>query len=320
MNSPFNECLMATVLIIGSILLVLIFTLLYKYLTRNFNYWKSKNVFYVKPIPVFGNMLPALTMKTTLGEWLGDLSHKIKKDYFGIFVFDRPVLVVQSPKLIKLVLQKDFEYFQNRSVAHYEHDPIMSNFMFLAKNPRWKAVRSKLTPVFSTGKLKQMFPHILREGNLMVDYISNFDNMPSIESKEICAKFSTNNCTSDNPSPCPPTTLSSFSFPTLALKSLITRFTSSFRMATVLILSTILLVLISTLLPKYFTRNFNHWISKNVFYIKPIPVLGNMLSALTMKTTLGEWLDDLSHKIKKDYFEIFVFDRPVLVVQSPKLY
>ncbi|XP_048518113.1 cytochrome P450 6k1-like [Dendroctonus ponderosae] len=183
---------MAAVLIMGSILLVLIFTLLYKYLNRNFNYWKSKNVFYVKPIPVFGNMLPALTMKTTLGEWLGDLSHKIKKDYFGIFVFDRPVLVVQSPKLIKLVLQKDFEYFQNRSVAHYEHDPIMSNFMFLAKNPRWKAVRSKLTPVFSTGKLKQMFPHILREGNLMVDYISNFDNMPSIESKEICAKFSTN--------------------------------------------------------------------------------------------------------------------------------
>ncbi|ERL85834.1 hypothetical protein D910_03249 [Dendroctonus ponderosae] len=44
-------------------------------------------------------MLPALTMKTTLGEWLGDLSHKIKKDYFGIFVFDQPVLVVQSPKL-----------------------------------------------------------------------------------------------------------------------------------------------------------------------------------------------------------------------------
>ncbi|KAH1021272.1 hypothetical protein HUJ04_010807 [Dendroctonus ponderosae] len=89
-------------------------------------------------------------------------------------------------------LEEQEDHNSGKSVAHYEHDPIMSNFMFLAKNPRWKAVRSKLTPVFSTGKLKQMFPHILREGNLMVDYISNFDNMPSIESKEICAKFSTN--------------------------------------------------------------------------------------------------------------------------------
>nr|UUB32651.1 cytochrome P450 CYP345E2 [Dendroctonus rhizophagus] len=183
---------MAAGLILSTILLVLISTLFHKYFTRNFNYWKSKNVFYIKPIPVLGNMLPVLKMKTTLGEWLGDLSHKVKKDYFGIFIFDRPVLVVQSPKLVKLVLQKDFEYFQNRSVAHYEHDPILSNLMFLAKNPRWKAVRSKLSPVFSTGKLKQMFPHILREGNLMVDYISNLANVPNVESKEICAKFSTN--------------------------------------------------------------------------------------------------------------------------------
>ncbi|KAH1021276.1 hypothetical protein HUJ04_010811 [Dendroctonus ponderosae] len=184
--------MMATVLILSTILLVLISTLLHKYFTRNFNYWKSKNVFYIKPIPLLGNMLPALIMKTTLGEWLGDLSHKIKKDYFGIFVFDRPVLVVQSPKLVKLILQKDFEYFQNRSVAHYEHDPILSNFMFMAKNPRWKAVRSKLSPVFSTGKLKQMFPHILNEANLMVDYVRNLANVPNVESKEICAKFSTN--------------------------------------------------------------------------------------------------------------------------------
>ncbi|XP_048518064.1 cytochrome P450 6k1 [Dendroctonus ponderosae] len=183
---------MATVLILSTIVLVLICTLLDKYFTRNFNYWKSKNVFYINPIPLLGNMLPALTMKTTLGEWLGDLSHKIKKDYFGIFVFDQPVLVVQSPKLVKLILQKDFEYFQNRSSAHYEHDPILSNFMFIAKNPQWKAVRSKFSPVFSTGKLKQMFSHILNEANLMVDYVSNLANVPNVESKEICAKFSTN--------------------------------------------------------------------------------------------------------------------------------
>lgn len=183
---------MAALLILCTISLVLISTLLHKYFTRNFNYWKSKNVIYIKPTPVLGNLLPVLKMKTTLGEWLADLCRQAKKDYFGIFVFDRPVLVVQSPQLVRLILQKDFEYFQDRTIAHYEHDPILSNLMFLSKNPRWRAVRSKLTPVFSTGKLKQMFPHVLKEGNAMLEYISNLAHMPDVESKEICAKYSTN--------------------------------------------------------------------------------------------------------------------------------
>ncbi|KAJ8951056.1 hypothetical protein NQ318_003752 [Aromia moschata] len=38
--------------------------LLYKYYTRNFNYWKKKGVYYLKPIPFFGNAYDLCTFKT----------------------------------------------------------------------------------------------------------------------------------------------------------------------------------------------------------------------------------------------------------------
>ncbi|CAG9766997.1 unnamed protein product [Ceutorhynchus assimilis] len=174
------------------ILLALSTILLYKYSTRKFNYWKIRKVNYVKPIPILGSLLPLFRLKQTFGEWLSDLSRQQKDDYFGIFVLDQPVLVVQSPKLIKNILQKDFVHFQNRSATGSKHDPIMSNLMFFSDNPEWKNSRSKVTPVFTTGKLKLMFEVIKKESERMVDYIAERVNVANVESKEICAKYSTN--------------------------------------------------------------------------------------------------------------------------------
>lgn len=169
-----------------------LFVLPYIYFTRKFNYWKKKNLFYLQPISLMGSFLSALKVKQTVAEWLGDLCMKTKQDCFGIFVFDQPVLVVQSPKLVKAILQKDSGYFQNRSVASYDHDPIMQNVMFFSKDSKWKDARTKLSPVFTSGKLKQMFQLILEESQTMTKYIAGIENVPDVECKEICAKYSTN--------------------------------------------------------------------------------------------------------------------------------
>jgi hypothetical protein len=46
---------------------------LYKYLTRNHDYWKKKGIPYVKPIPVFGNIRDGILGKKPLGEVMQDL-------------------------------------------------------------------------------------------------------------------------------------------------------------------------------------------------------------------------------------------------------
>lgn len=139
-----------------------------------------------------GSFLSAIKMKQSLPEWLGELCIKTKKDCFGIFVFDQPVLMVQSPKLVKAILQKDSGYFQNRSAASYEHDSIMKNVLFFSKGSKWKEARTKVSPVFSSGKLKQMFQLILEESESMINYIAGIANVPDVECKEICSKYSTN--------------------------------------------------------------------------------------------------------------------------------
>lgn len=175
----------------GILLLGVVFFLLYKYSTRNFNYWKKRNVFFLKPVPFLGNML--YLFGEPLGQSLLNMSKAAgERDFFGIFIFDRPVLMVKSPKLLKAVLQKDFSNFTDRSVSGASSHPVMSNVLFVLKNPAWKYHRTKLSPIFTSGKLKLMFPLMMKEGEAMVEYISKVTNIPDVESKEICARFSTN--------------------------------------------------------------------------------------------------------------------------------
>ncbi|KAJ8918366.1 hypothetical protein NQ315_008060 [Exocentrus adspersus] len=163
--------------------------LLYKYSTRKYDYFKKRNVYYVKPIPFFGSMFPVSTMKTTVGEWLRDLYNSIDKPYFGIFVFDDPYIIVKSPELIKSILVKDFNKFTDRTILAPKHNQIVSNMMFIQKSPDWKRIRSKMTPVFTSGKLKGMFPLINEVGFELNKYVRK--NLGKLESKELSAKFST---------------------------------------------------------------------------------------------------------------------------------
>lgn len=130
---------------------------LYKYMTRHFEYWTQRGVYCKKPLPFLGNTLDVFLFKCTLGDWLKSMSHSIKERYYGIFVFDRPVLVINDPDLIKDILIKKFSIFRNRSVASGDHDEIMRELMFFQKDPNWKISRVNISPVFTSGKLKQMF-------------------------------------------------------------------------------------------------------------------------------------------------------------------
>lgn len=175
----------------AAILLAVLIYLSYKYSTRKFDYWKNRNVFFHKPIPFLGNLLDI--MKEPLGHSLLRLSKAAgNRDFFGIFIFDRPILVIKSRQLVRAILQKDSANFIDRTIASNPNDPVLSNALFFQKNPAWKHHRSKLSPIFTSGKLKLMFHLMVKEGEAMAEYIRQRVNIPDIESKEICSRFSTN--------------------------------------------------------------------------------------------------------------------------------
>lgn len=164
--------------------------LLYKYFTRNYDYWRNRNVPYVTPEAFFGNFRDVLLMKRMVAEHLADLYNQMKVPFFGIFILDKPVLIVRDPELVKAVLVKDFDYFHDRTVhSDVNNEPLTAHMLFFSRNPEWKITRTKITPVFTTGKLKSMLGLINEVGEEMKRYIyKNCLTGECVEAKEIVAR------------------------------------------------------------------------------------------------------------------------------------
>lgn len=186
--------LITTIPVIDFILIcITLYILLYKYATRNFDYWKKRGVPFVAPVPFFGNLKEAACFKTLIGIQLANLYSQMKTPFFGIFVFDKPCLVIRSPELVKTVLVKDFNHFYDRTVLSDEkNEPLTAHMLFFSKNPEWRTVRSKLTPVFTSGKLKGMLKLINEAGEELKVYLNKHSsNIVCLEAKEICSKYAT---------------------------------------------------------------------------------------------------------------------------------
>ncbi|KAF2893764.1 hypothetical protein ILUMI_12409 [Ignelater luminosus] len=174
------------------ILLLTVGFILYKLFTRNFDYWEKRNVPYPKPTPFFGNYYNIMTFQTTIGHDIKKLYDEFTTPYFGIFVLNKPHLVVKDQELIKSILVKDFNNFYDRTVLSSEEcDAIFANALFVVRNPDWKVLRAKMTPVFTSGKMKAMFPLINDASLEMITYLEQHSSKSSLEAKDICAKYST---------------------------------------------------------------------------------------------------------------------------------
>ncbi|KAL1768670.1 cytochrome P450 3A31 [Sigmodon hispidus] len=81
-----------------------------------------------------------------------------------------PVLAITDTEILKNVLVKEFHtVFTNR--RDFRPAGIMSKAIFIAKDEEWKRIRALLSPTFTSGKLKEMFPIIEQYGDILVRYL-----------------------------------------------------------------------------------------------------------------------------------------------------
>nr|CAI5827210.1 unnamed protein product [Callosobruchus analis] len=171
-----------SVLLDTAILCTILLFLVYKYYTRNNEFFKKRGVKHVPPTAFLGNFREVLLLKKHSAEWLKDLYDKFGDvPYFGVYIFDVPYLVIKSPEIVKNVMVKDFQHFVDRTMALASHDVIQANMMFFQKGEEWKATRSKMTPVFTSGKLKAMCPMLADNGSRLVTYIKNHHGKMDLE-------------------------------------------------------------------------------------------------------------------------------------------
>jgi cytochrome P450 family 6 len=112
--------------------------------------------------------------------------------YGGVYMICRPRLFLREPDLIKDVLVKDFSTFHDRGVYMNEETNPLSGHLFSLPGKRWRNLRIKLTPTFTSGKLKIMFPRLVECGDelkLCVESIAGRGEVTEV--KDILARFST---------------------------------------------------------------------------------------------------------------------------------
>ncbi|KAK1122055.1 hypothetical protein K0M31_009900 [Melipona bicolor] len=163
---------------------------IYYFYISNYNYWKNRGIPGPKPGLFLGNFWGVITGKyataTVVKNWYHEFKHE---PVFGIYEGRAPLLVIND---LELVLRRSHQgLFLIYGPRTSNREPL-SQHLFLLESERWRPLRSKLSPTFTSGKLKEMFPLIVEcAGHLekFLDRVAN--NGEPVECREMAAKFTT---------------------------------------------------------------------------------------------------------------------------------
>jgi cytochrome P450 family 6 len=162
---------------------------------RQFEFWKRRGFKQLDPVFFFGNALPVMTLRKSLGEFMQEIYNNNKEHRaVGIYVSYNKALVINDPKLVQDIMIRDFTSFHDRPMPVDEVNDPLSAHLFSVQGQKWRDLRVKLSPTFTSGKLKTMFPIIRDCGKVLEDYlVKNVKNGVDVfEFRDLMARFNTN--------------------------------------------------------------------------------------------------------------------------------
>nr|AQQ12674.1 cytochrome P450 [Locusta migratoria] len=165
---------------------------LYLWFSRAYSYRKNRGVPYAEPTLPFGNFRRTILGQEPLGETLQKI-HNQKPDarFVGFYGFQRPLLLIRDPELIRHVLVKDFGTFHDRGLFIDDEEPL-NKHLFALGGKKWRQLRIKLSPTFTSGKLKGMFKTIQDCGRQMAEVVGDLAARgQAVEVRELVARFTT---------------------------------------------------------------------------------------------------------------------------------
>ncbi|XP_031346448.1 probable cytochrome P450 6a13 [Photinus pyralis] len=165
------------------------------YVRWKYAYWKKKNVPYTVPQFPFGNAENPFTRKYYFGEWLQKFYQSFKKrgeKHAGIYIITSPNYVPIDPEIIKNIMQRDFAHFVDRGFYYNEKDEPLSAHLFAIGGQKWRNLRTKLTPTFTSGKMKMMFDTLVECTRPLEEIMNDFcaSTLP-VDIKDLLARFTT---------------------------------------------------------------------------------------------------------------------------------
>nr|AAT72405.1 cytochrome P450 [Culex pipiens pallens] len=165
--------------------------LVYFLIVYQFSYWKRRGITQLTPSFPFGDLGPFFRQRSSLGVVYADVYRLCKRlPFVGIYFSLRPMLVVNDPELIKNVLVRDFDHFHDRGLYVNEEKDPLSGHLFALGGEQWRHHRSKLTPTFTSGRLKEMFTNLVQIGRVLQDHVAKRAG-EDIEIRDVMARYTT---------------------------------------------------------------------------------------------------------------------------------
>ncbi|XP_075021434.1 cytochrome P450 3A29-like [Calonectris borealis] len=148
------------------LLLIVFLSLLVLYGIWPFQAFKKLGIPGPRPLPFLGTFLEYRHGVLNFDQMCFEKYGKI----WGLFDGRQPVLAILDPILIKNVLVKEcYTIFTNR--RNFGLNGILDSAVSIAEDEKWKRIRTVLSPTFTSGKLKEMFPIINHYGEKLVKNI-----------------------------------------------------------------------------------------------------------------------------------------------------
>lgn len=148
---------------------------------------------HVKPLPFVGNNVKYYLMRQSVAQTACEFYWKYPQEkVVGFYRATMPELVIRDPEIVKRVLATDFACFYPRGINHKTVvEPLMRN-LFFADGDLWRLLRQRMTPAFSSGKLKAMFPLIAeRTEKLQACALAAAASQRPLDARELMARFTT---------------------------------------------------------------------------------------------------------------------------------
>lgn len=157
--------------------------------------WERKGFKQLHPKFLIGDLGKLFALKKSIGEFFETVYNENKRDKaVGLYFSYRRSLVVNDPLLIQDIMIRDFNSFHDRPFHVDEKFDPLTGHLFSLSGQKWRDLRVKLSPTFTSGKLKGMFPIIKGCGQVLEDYlVKNVkEGNDQFEFRDVMARFTTN--------------------------------------------------------------------------------------------------------------------------------
>ncbi|KAE8749572.1 Cytochrome P450 CYP6 [Frankliniella occidentalis] len=175
--------------------------LAYAALRARYAYWKRRGVTAPECTAPFGNYADAILGRAGMGDVMFDVYQKYRDQrYVGTHFLGTPLLQLHDPEIIRQVFVREFQDFNGRAMYSEPDKDMISGQLFMLSGQPWRNLRVKLSPTFTTGKLRLMFSTFKKCGDQLREHIASQvradGGRTHIDVKELLARFGTDIITS----------------------------------------------------------------------------------------------------------------------------